>query len=426
MGLLKKILRHLAKRVLARYNPKIVAVTGSVGKTSTVRAVATVLARHFRVRSTPKNFNNEIGVPLSILGEEKSGGHSPIAWARIFMRGFMLAYGPKRLFPQILVLEMGADHPGDISYLTEIAPPDVAVVTAVSEAHTEYFGTLEAVALEKGSLIEALKPGGTAVVNADDAYTTAMDRHSSEAQILRYGFADTADFQGRDVRYEGAMGTYFTRFTFKRDEKNIEIVLAEALGRGNVLAALAATAVASALKMPSALIPYGLGEYHPPAGRLRVIPGIRQTVIIDDTYNASPRAADIALDVIFNLAPPAGGRRILVMGDMLELGKMTEEKHRELGRAIAHHQPGILIGVGPFASFICEEAVHAGMSVDKVFHMENAETAGRFLQDRIHRGDLILIKGSQGIRLEKAVKELMADPKRAEELLVRQGKSWKS
>jgi UDP-N-acetylmuramoyl-tripeptide--D-alanyl-D-alanine ligase len=419
---LQALLAFLAHVVLARYRPKIVAVAGSVGKTSTTRAVAAVLGRAVPTRASAKNHNNEIGVPLTVLGEPKTGGRSPFAWLAILWRGYRLAFGPARPYPKVLVLEMATDHPGDLAYLTALAPPDVSVLTAVSEEHTEFLGDLDGVAKEEGTIVQAVADHGVAVLNADDPRVAPMKEGLGERAVL-FGFGPEARVRAERVAVETALGTVFTRFDLMLDGVRYPVNLSEAIGEGNVYAALAAAGVGLALGLDPAAIPYGLAEYQPPPGRLRVLPGIKGTVIVDDTYNSSPRAAELALRTFRELPLEGGARRIAALGDMFELGALTEESHRRIGKAAAESGLDLLIGVGAASAALCEAAKTAGMPEDHVFHMHDALEAGRFLQDRIHPGDLLLIKGSRGMRMDRVVKELMAEPERSTELLVGQEKN---
>jgi UDP-N-acetylmuramoyl-tripeptide--D-alanyl-D-alanine ligase len=421
--ILQSLLAELVKVVLARYKPRIVAVAGSVGKTSTTRAITAVLARSFPTRGSAKNHNNEIGVPLTILGEAKTGGRSPAAWIGILWRGFRIAYGPAQDFPKILVLEMATDHHGDLAYLTSIAPPDVAVLTAVAEEHTEFLGDLDGVAKEEGTVVSAVRGKGQAVLNADDVRVAAMAEGLGDRAIL-FGFGPGAKVRAERVTAEVAFGSVFTRFDLRLADQVYPVNLGDALGEGNVYAALAAASVALAFGIEPSVIPYGLAEYQPPPGRLRVLPGIKSTMLIDDTYNSSPLAAELALNTFRALPLVAGGRKIAVLGDMLELGSLTEEAHRRIGTLAAETGLSLLIGVGVASATLCDAAREGGMSDDQVFHHGNAQETARFLQERLQPGDLVLIKGSQGIRAERIVKELMAEPGRAGELLVRQSEEW--
>ena len=419
---LQSVLAFLARTTLERYAPKVVAVAGSVGKTSTTRAVTATLARSFSTRGSVKNHNNEIGVPLTILGEPKSGGRSPFAWAAILWRGARLAFGPKQAYPHVLVLEMATDHPGDLAYLASIAQPDVAVLTAIAEEHTEYLGDLDGVAKEEGSIVSALRENGTAVLNVDDVRVASV--RSSAPSAIMFGFGEEAGVRAERIEPELALGTVFTRFDLIVKGQRYPVNLPNALGDGNVYAALAAASVALAFHVDPSVIPYGLAEYQPPPGRLRVLPGIKETMLIDDTYNSSPRAAELALATFQRLPLRSGGRRIAVLGDMLELGTLTESAHERIGRLAAASGVEWLVGVGSASAMLCRAAREVGMAEERVFHFSNALEAGRFLQERVGQGDMLLIKGSQGVRLEKIVKELMAEPERAEELLVRQSKDW--
>ncbi len=380
---LQSLLAFLAQAVLARYAPKIVAVAGSVGKTSTTRAIAATLARSFPTRGSLKNHNNEIGVPLTILGEAKSGGRSPSAWAGILWRGFRLAFGPARAYPSVLVLEMATDHPGDLARLTALARPDVSVLTAIAEEHTEFLGDLDGVAKEEGTIVRALPAHGTAVLNADDTRVAALQTETPRATL--FGFSSEAEVRAERVEPELALGTVFTRFDLVIEGRRYPVTLPNALGDGNVYAALAAASVALAFHVDPAVIPFGLAEYEPPPGRLRVLAGIKGTRLIDDTYNSSPRAAELALATFQRVPAAAGGRRIAALGDMLELGALTEEAHRRIGALAARSGIEMLLGVGPASVFLCRGAKEAGMPDERVFHFSNAEEAGRFLQEKIRQ-----------------------------------------
>ncbi|HJV32876.1 MAG TPA: UDP-N-acetylmuramoyl-tripeptide--D-alanyl-D-alanine ligase, partial [Patescibacteria group bacterium] len=403
LSYIRHFLAFLSRVVLERYRPRIVAVAGSVGKTSTTRAVAAVLGKAFPTRASAKNHNNEIGVPLTILGEAKTGGRSPFAWLGIFWRGFRLAFGPERAYPKVLVLEMATDHPGDLAYLTTLAPPDVSVLTAVSEEHTEFLGDLDGVAEEEGTIVRAVAERGVAVLNADDVRVAPMGEDLGGRAVL-YGFGPSARVRAERVSAESALGTVFTRFDLLIDGARYPVNLSEAIGEGNVYAALAAAAVGLAFGLDPATIPYGLAEYQPPPGRLRVLPGVKRTVIVDDTYNSSPRAAELALRTFRALPLEGGAKRVAALGDMLELGALTEESHRRIGKAAADAGLDLLIGVGAASAALCRAAREAGMPEERVIHMSEASEAGRFLQDRIHPGDLLLVKGSRGMRMDRVVK----------------------
>lgn len=420
--MLEQMLGKLARAVVRKYRPKIVAITGSVGKTTTRAACVAVLSTRFRVRGSEKNYNNEIGVPITILGCE-APGRSPVQWIGIFLKGFWLLFENDAMYPQVLVLEMGADHPGDLSYLVSIAPPDVGVVTAVSAAHTEFFESVEGVLAEKKVVVTKLGADKAAVINADDEFLkTIVDE--IQAPLVTFGFEGSASVQGRDVaiHYDGNGKPEGMSAELVMDAQEVGVTISGAIGRPVIYAALAAAAVGRAMLLDVAEIQLGLAAFAPPAGRMRILDGIKRTTVIDDTYNASPRAAEEALTITSHIA--TRGRRIAVLGDMLELGSLTEGAHRAIGRLVVNLKYDLLLTVGAAAHYIADEARAAGMDEGVVFSFDTSDAAGPFLQERMHEGDVVLVKGSQGARCEKIVKEVMGEPLRAEELLVRQGKKW--
>ncbi|OHA09029.1 MAG: hypothetical protein A3B37_03590 [Candidatus Sungbacteria bacterium RIFCSPLOWO2_01_FULL_59_16] len=409
---LASILRLLARAMLRRYRPKIVGVTGSVGKTSAKEAIFTVLQTKFRVRRSEKNYNTEIGVPLAILGIPHCG-RNIFTWAFAFFRVAVRMLIRDRRYPEILVLEMGADRPGDIAYLTKLAPPDVGVITAIGEipVHVEFFAGPKELALEKSKLIEALPPEGCAVLNFDDAAIVNI-RSRTAGRVLSYGFGEGAAI--RVANY--ALDPHGIRFTLERGGRSAAVKLGSTFGRQQAYAAAAAAGVGIAFNMGLEEIAAALGRYESPPGRLKLIRGIKGTMILDDTYNASPAATNAALEVLREL--PAE-RRIAVLGDMLELGEFTEAAHRAAGGEAAR-SADVFIAVGERMKF----AMNAAKTRVETFWFAAADEAGRKLQELLKPGDVALIKGSQAIRMERVVKEVMAEPERAPELLIRQDAEW--
>lgn len=412
----------LARQVVKKYRPTVVAITGSVGKTTTRSACVSVLSARFRVRGSAKNYNNELGVPLTVFDME-APGRNIASWVALYWKGILQLLVNDPLFPQVLVVEMGADHPGDIAYLMSIAPPDVSVVTAVSAAHTEFMGSVEGVLREKKTLMTGIGADKIAIYNGDDEYLpSVVEAGEIRARTLSYGFVSGASVRGKEVTvtYDESGNPSGMEAQVIIDGSQQTIRIPRVLGRPAVYAALAGSAVGYALGMSVHEIEQGLSTFEAPAGRMRIIEGIKGVTLIDDTYNSSPKAAHEALAIVSTMP----GRRIAVMGDMLELGSITEAAHREVGNAIALAGFDMLVTVGPLSKFIATQARESGMDEQAVFSFDTAEEAGVFLQDRIRDEDIILVKGSQGVRCEKIVKELMADPLRAEELLVRQSKAW--
>ncbi|HLD81831.1 MAG TPA: Mur ligase family protein [Patescibacteria group bacterium] len=424
------MLRYWTRKILKKYKPKVIAVTGSVGKTSTKEAIYTVLSSKFRVQRNIKNYNNEIGLPMTVIGRE-SPGRSVLGWISVLWHAMMLVLFREKNYPEMLVVEMGADKKGDIKYLVDIALPDVAVITSISESHYEFFGSVEEIYREKTDIIRYLGKDAYAILNVDDE-NTARSAKETEATVVSFGAESDAEVSALEMIVSGqGMGEKSevndirgVSFKIQSNGSTIPVLLPKVLGKQHVSSALAAAAVGLIYKMNLIEISEALKRYDPPNGRMNLIEGIKHTLIIDDTYNSSPVSVRNALDVTSGIALETGREKFIVLGDMLELGDISEKSHREIGKYIAGLAFDYLMTVGERARDIAISARRAGMPEDRVFKFADAETAGKFLQGRIEEGDLILIKGSQGVRMEKIVKELMAEPLRAKELLVRQDETW--
>lgn len=421
-------LRLLSRWILRKYQPRVIGVTGSVGKSSTVEAVYTVLRKKFRVRKSYKNYNNEFGLPLSIIGA-RAGGKNPFAWVGVVCRALRLALFRDGQYPELLVLEMGADQPGDIQYLTSIAPCHIGVFTAVGPAHLELFDSVEKIAREKALVVTHITKNGYAVLNADDQLV--MDAADKvRAQVITFGFMDTATVRASELKVSAGpsadpwVDVQIKGLSFKLHYQGstVPVFLPSVLGRHQVYSGLAAAAVGISLGMNLSDVSTALREYQSPPGRMHLLPGIKHTSLIDDTYNSSPLAANAALAVLKDIQ--VSGKKIAALGDMLELGSYTQEGHRDVGHHVVE-SADVLVTVGERAQYIAEGAREAGMNPDRVFHFDDTRQAGKFIQERMQTGDIVLIKGSQGARMERVTRELMAEPLRATELLVRQDSNWR-
>lgn len=413
-------LRLLARLTIARYQPEIVGVTGTVGKTSTKLAMGAVLSRVKRVRASAKSHNNELGLPLTVLGEWNST-EGFFFWPSVILSSIARLIIRSHSYPELIVLEYGIDRPGDMKKLLSIARPSIGALTAVGETpvHIEYFSGPEAVFREKIKLIQTLPATGFAILNADDK-TVMLGRGQTRAQVIMYGFSDKADLKISSFSQIISGGSSVVAFKLSYAGSTVPIRLEGVLGRSQAYAAAAAAAAGLVSGVNLVGIAEALRHYQAPNGRLRVIPGVKYGTLIDDTYNASPLAVEEALATLKHLKPR---RAIAVLGDMLELGKYTLEEHEKIGR-IAAKTVEILVTIGLRGKFIAEAAVKAGMSRRMVLPFMNVVEAGIFLQNKIQRGDVILVKGSQGVRMEKVVKEIMKEPLDAPRLLVRQSKAW--
>jgi UDP-N-acetylmuramoyl-tripeptide--D-alanyl-D-alanine ligase len=424
--LLESLLSNLSKQIIKKYKPDIIGITGSVGKSSSKEAIAKVLQAKFSVRYTAKNYNNEIGLPLTVIGVSNPPGGSIFGWLSVLYKAKKLLLVRDVQFPEILVLEMGADKPGDIEYLTDIAPCKVGVLTFISHAHTEFFKTIKKIAQEKRVIISHLRQDGFAVLNFDNE-VVMQNIGATKAEIITYGFKDGADLRATDVNIVIDERTHWPiGLNFKVLYKGsiVPVFLPKVVSRSAVSAALSGLAVGTIFGVNLVEGAQALASLEGLPGRMKLIEGIKDTLIIDDTYNASPEAARSALDALSRVEVRVGARRYAALGDMLELGPETENAHRELGFRVAELGIDFLITVGEAAKHIAQAAKEAGMDENKVVSFAASSEAGRFLQEKIASGDVVLVKGSQGIRMEKMVKEIMNEPLRASQLLCRQGKEW--
>jgi UDP-N-acetylmuramoyl-tripeptide--D-alanyl-D-alanine ligase len=420
-------LNILASWILRKYQPIVVGITGSIGKTSAKEAVYTVLHQSFRVRMSPKNYNNEIGLPLTILGLT-SPGRSFWGWLKLFVQAWGLIIFRATDYPEVLVLEMGVDRPGDMAYLVKIAPPTVGLVTAISHSHLEYFGSVANIQKEKQTLIEHVDHKGLSILNYDSEAAREMSG-VSKARVLTYGLSEGANLQAQDIVFNFTKGNYElagVNFKFNYNGAVVPVFLHNVMTESAIYAALAAAAVGLYFELNLIEVAQALSSFALPAGRMNILPGIKHTFIIDDTYNASPESVIAALDILGRIKVDEAASKYAVLGDMLELGHYTEEGHQAVGRKVASSQINYLIAIGERARDIERGSQAGGLSLDHIFYFDHAAEAARFLQNRLQAGDLVLVKASQGMRLEKVVKEIMAEPERASELLVRQGAEWKN
>lgn len=414
--ILQFILKILAKLYLLRYKPLVIAITGSVGKTSAKETVRAVLSSKFYVRCNKKNYNNEIGVPLSIIGLEILNKNI-VYWIFGLLKSvFKLIYTN---YPKILVLEIAADRPNDIKYLIDIIKPKIGIVTAIGEipVHVEFFSGPEEVAKEKSKLIKSLPPNGWAILNYDDDVVLNM-KNKTRARVITYGFGENAqikciNYENRIKEIDGESVPDGIMFKVEYENNIIPFKLNNVFGKQQIYSALAAIAVGSIFDINMVNISEALINYQPPPGRMHLIKGIKHTYIIDDSYNASPLSMIAALETLAIL--PAK-RKIVVLGDMLELGKYSLEAHRTIGEK-ASKIADYIFCVGDRAKFICSEAESLGFNKNNLFSFCTSDEAGKKIQEIIKKGDLILVKGSRAMKMEKVVLEIMAEPQKAKELI---------
>ena len=351
----------------------LVGITGSNGKTTTKDMTASVLSHKYQVLKNEGNLNNAIGVPMTLF--RLSQAH------------------------EIAIIEMGTGSPGEMSHLVEIAQPDVAVVTNIGPTHLEFFGSVGAVAIEKGLLVQA---ASSAVLNADDPRAVRM-RDLVNGRVVLFGL-EKARLTGDEVLAADISQDQYGRpeFTLVTGQESIRVHL-PSLGRHNIYNALAAASVGILFNIPLDGIKNGLELYEGTSMRMQevILDGAR---IIDDTYNSNPVSLRAAVDFLSQLE--CHGKRIAVIGDMLELGEQSDELHREAGSFIADRQISTLVTVGDKASRIAEGALSDGFSGDSVFICGSNSEAAERLRKIMGSGDIVLIKGSRGMKMEEIVESL--------------------
>jgi UDP-N-acetylmuramoyl-tripeptide--D-alanyl-D-alanine ligase len=362
-------LQTLATAVRKVWGKPLVGVTGSAGKTTTKEAIAHVLGARFRVLKSEGNFNNHFGLPLMLL----------------------------KLEPEhdVAVIEMGMSHAGEIRALAKIAQPEIGVVTNVAPVHLEFFDSLAGIARAKYEMIESLPASGTAVLNADDEYVSQFGR-DFKGRVILYGARPTAgipiDVRAENLQTRGAEGSEFDVVTGGgREHARLPLV-----GEHNILNALAAVSVGLARGLTLAEAAGALATLLPADKRGQVVQ-LGNITVVNDCYNSNPKALHAMVDA---LAAMKAGRRIVVAGEMLELGPAAEEMHRAAGRHIAQKKIDLLLGVRGLAQRMVEGARHAGAQAEFV---ATPEEAGEWLARETHDGDVVLLKASRGVKLEKAL-----------------------
>jgi UDP-N-acetylmuramoyl-tripeptide--D-alanyl-D-alanine ligase len=360
-------LQTLASAVRRLWGKALVGVTGSAGKTTTKEAIAHVLSRRFRVLKSEGNFNNHFGLPLMLLKVE-----------------------PEH---DIAVIEMGMSHAGEIAALAKIAQPEIGVVTNVAPVHLEFFDSLAGIARAKYELVEALPAGGTAVLNADDEYVSQFGR-DFRGKVILYGLRPSADVRAENIKPLGPDGSEFDLVVDGCREK----AFLHLVGTHNIYNALAAAAVAMERGLSPSEAVAALGSLTAADKRGQVVK-LGNITVINDCYNCNPKALKAMVDA---LAAMPAKRRVVVVGEMLELGSASDELHRQAGDHIAEKKIDLLMGVRGQAQLLVEAARQKGMKAEFV---ATPEEAGEWLARETRDGDVVLLKASRGVKLEKALEK---------------------
>jgi UDP-N-acetylmuramoyl-tripeptide--D-alanyl-D-alanine ligase len=360
-------LQTLATAVRRLWAKPLIGVTGSAGKTTTKEAIAHVLSTRFRVLKSEGNFNNHFGLPLMLLKIE-----------------------PEH---DLAVIEMGMSHAGEIAALAKIAQPELGVVTNVAPVHLEFFESIAGIARAKYELVEALPATGTAVLNADDEYVSQFGR-DFHGKVVLYGLRTSADVRAENIEPRGSDGSTFDVVVGSCREKAI----LHLVGAHNIYNALAAVAVGLERGLSPSEAVAALATLAPADKRGQVV-NLGNITIINDCYNCNPKALEAMVDA---LAAMPAKRRIVVVGEMLELGPASEELHRQAGRHIATKKINVLLGVRGQAQQVVEAANEAGMRAEFV---ATPEEAGDWLARETRDGDVVLLKASRGVKLERALEK---------------------
>jgi len=363
-------LQTLAAAVRRLWGKPLIAVTGSTGKTTTKEAIAHLLCVRFRVMKSEGNFNNHFGLPLMLLKLEP--GHD------------------------VAVIELGMSHPGEIAALAKIAQPEIGVVTNVAPVHLEFFKSVAEIARAKYELIESLPAGGTAVLNTDDEYVSQFGR-DFHGKVVTYGLRATADVRVENIQPHGSEGSVFDVVVGGCREKAVLPLV----GTHNIYNALAAVAVGLERGLSPSEAVGRLASLAPADKRGQVVQ-VGNITVINDCYNSNPKALEAMVDA---LAAMPGRRRIVVAGEMLELGPASEEMHRRAGQHMAEKKIDLLLGVRGLAKHMVEGARQAGMRAEFV---ATPEDAGEWLARETRDGDVALLKASRGVKLEQALESWKA------------------
>jgi UDP-N-acetylmuramoyl-tripeptide--D-alanyl-D-alanine ligase len=415
-----------AKLVLKKYKPRVIAVTGSVGKTSAKDALFSVLSLYKNTRKSLKSFNSEIGVPLTVLDLPNEWNDS-LGWIKNIVKGFLLLV-TKKPYPELLVLEVGADHPHDIQNISAWLKPDIAVFTQMSKVpvHVEFFSSPAQVFEEKSFLFKNISLGGTMILNADDEDVLSLSTKISKA-FITFGFSETAIVKASNIaiEYDGGKTTphptgMSVDITYKG--KKSTLFVDGALGKQHIYPALIACAGGIASGLTLAQCVKALETHETPPGRMKILEGVKDSVLLDDCYNSSPIALVEALRVLKNLKKAETGRKIAILGDMRELGTYSKAEHEYMGEVVSKCADIIvLVGVETLHAY---EVALTLVGEEKVKHFDDSVSAGEYLVSIVGAEDILLVKGSQGIRMERISKMLLAPHLKPASVLVRQEEEW--
>lgn len=421
-----QLLCSLSKKILKKYHPDVIGIVGSVGKTTTKEAVYSVLSKKFNVR---KNANRDSGIdiPLAIIGADNSRC-SFCDWCCLFFRAFKMLIIKDANYPDILILELNIKKPGDVDYLISYIHFHIGIVVSSELVQPSVFSNIKKLSAEFELMVSRLSKDGIAILNIDDEMIKAM---KTKANVMTFGVLNDADLKANEpaisVNNEDEDKLPIKGISFKINYKGsvVPILIPEVLGTHQIYSVLAAIMCGLVYQMNLSEISNILREYNPPAGRMRLLKGIKNTLLIDDTFSSSSISIKAALRALTLIPRNDKAESYVVIGDIMDLGNISEAVHKEIGLYAQERKISKLITVGERSKYVAISAREAGMEEDKVFSFDDIDSAGKFLQSRLEKNDIVLITGSVAFEMKKIVKELMADPLMAKYLLISQEKEFK-
>lgn len=427
-------LSYISRKTLAKYQPFIIGVTGNIGKTTTKDYIYNFLKYKYKddVRRSEKSQNSEIGLNLTILGE-KNAWNNPFLWLNILFKNF-INLGRSLVYPKILVLEVGADKPGDIKYLTRIIKPDMVVLTAFQESptHGEFFKNIEQHINEKKVLVDKMKSDGVVIYNIDDAVMTAManskKQNSPDVQVFSYGFGQEADLRILEVSNlyddEAEILGLKTRLrvNFVGHNEDLELRLVGVVGTAHVYSLSCAILVSLLNGFTKEDIYTALKDFEFTKSRMRLLDGKDGITILDDSYNSSPKALENAIETVSKILTK--GKKVAILGHMAELGNNSSREHMKIGK-LAVQCFDIVIFAGRNNDFFLEGARQVKTQLKNIYLAKDSAEVLEILETKkiLKASDLVLVKGSQSARLEKVVVSLLVNP-HDESNVCRQDAEW--
>ncbi|MCK5413227.1 MAG: UDP-N-acetylmuramoyl-tripeptide--D-alanyl-D-alanine ligase [Candidatus Pacebacteria bacterium] len=414
-----KILNILTKKILEKYNPVIIGITGSVGKSSTKKSIYEILKTKYKVACDRGCYGSDINIPLAVIGIE-SGGHSIVGWLRVFIKAVKIII-IKKDYPEIIILEISVNRPGDMKQVLKVMKPDIGIMTAIGKfpSHVKYFKNAKHIVREKSLLIKSLGKKDLAILNFDDETIKELSKNI-KPEIMSYGFDSNEDVIASEIllsdkKFRTEDGLMGMSFKISYGGTTVPFRLPYALGKGQIYSTLSAVTVGIHFGFNLVEMSEIVSNYHPLAGRMNLIGGINESLIIDDSFNASPSSMTVALESVKKLSAK---RKIAVLGDMLELGEYCESAHREVGEIVSQ-SVDILFAYGSRNKILCKQAQKSGMANDNIFYFDDIDNLIQSLKSILQKEDIVLIKGSRVMHMERIVREVMARPELADKLLVK-------